>query len=154
VIDSRHQGGSFATPVVAKDRLWYQRLADVSVLTGYEYRVESRDLKSSPATTLVSGLDDFSACLLLSNGRFIYTRMDRPHTFQGGSLFEIQADFRTVFPRGEPRRITDWPEFEISGLSGTADAGLRQSRAANPGTFVSELLAEYHLFATVLVTIL
>ncbi len=112
---SAPEGESFAMPVVAKGRLWYEGSG------GFEFELESRDLKGGPSTILASGLDWTSAYLLLPNGRLIYSGLDRSSLYRGGSLWEIQADLRTGLPRGEPRRIAHWPDFEISGLSRTAD---------------------------------
>jgi eukaryotic-like serine/threonine-protein kinase len=105
---------SFAMPLVAKGRLWYKGSG------GFEWKLKSRDLKGGPPT-VVSGFDETSSYLVLPTGRLIYSRMDQPDLYQGGSLWEIQADLRTGLPGGEPRRVADWRDFGISGLSATAD---------------------------------
>jgi serine/threonine protein kinase/Tol biopolymer transport system component/DNA-binding winged helix-turn-helix (wHTH) protein len=114
------EGESFAMPLVAKGRLWYERLIGAPY-SGFEYELESRDLKGGPPAVLASSLDDASSYLLLPNRRLIYSRRDRPELFLGGSLWSVQADLRTGLPRGQVRRIATWPDFEVSGLSGTAD---------------------------------
>jgi hypothetical protein len=113
------EGESFGMPVAAKGRLWYKRFVVLNV--GYEVDIESVDLKGGPPTVFASNLDGTSAYVLLPNRRLIYSRMDRPEVFRGGSLWAVQADFFTGLPRGQPRRIANWPDFQISGLSGTAD---------------------------------
>jgi DNA-binding winged helix-turn-helix (wHTH) protein len=118
---SASEGESFAMPVVAKGRLWYEEhYANVS--TGIPaYKIESRDLKDGPPTLLLSASGEESPAVLLPNGRLIYSQYERPDVYQGGSLWEIQADPRTGLPRSEPRRIADWPDYEIAGLSATTD---------------------------------
>ncbi|HXJ96823.1 MAG TPA: protein kinase [Terriglobia bacterium] len=115
------EGEFFEAPLVSNGRLWYQKLKPVASASGIDWTIESRDLKASSPVTLVSGLDETSTCILLANGRLIYSRFDRPDLYQGGSLWEVNADLRTGLPRGRPRKITGWPEFEISGLSSTPD---------------------------------
>jgi serine/threonine protein kinase len=113
------EGESFGMPVGAKGRLWYKKVVVLNVV--YEVDIESVDLKGGPPTVFASNLDVTSAYFLLPNRRLIYSRMDRPELFRGASLWAVQADFFTGLPRGQPRRIANWPDFQISGLSGTTD---------------------------------
>ncbi len=111
---------SLFMPVVAKGRLWYEKYSAGGVDTGSE--VESRDLRGGPPTVLVSRLPDTFAFLLLPNGRFFYSWSDRPYLYQGSSIWEIRADVRTGLARGKPRQLAEWTDFEVSGLSASADA--------------------------------
>jgi Tol biopolymer transport system component len=113
------KGESLATPAMVKGRLWYARGHPANGYVWYD--VESRELKGGPPTTLTSDLDYRYTALLVSGGRLIYSRMDHPSLIQGGSLWEIQADLRSGQATSKPRRIADWPEFGITGLSATAD---------------------------------
>jgi Tol biopolymer transport system component len=113
------RGESFATPAVLKGRLWYARGHPANGYLWYD--VESRDLKGGSPTILISDLDYRYTALLVSGGRFIYSRSRWPDTIQGGVLWEIKADLRSGQASSKPRRIADWPEFEITGLSATAD---------------------------------
>jgi eukaryotic-like serine/threonine-protein kinase len=116
------EGEFLAAPGVVEDRLWYARGYVSPRISGpLVYNFESRDLKGDPPTILVSDLDYRYAVLLLPNGRFIYSRWDKRNLYQGGSLWEIWADLGSGQAKGKPRRIVDWPDFEISGLSATAD---------------------------------
>jgi DNA-binding winged helix-turn-helix (wHTH) protein/Tol biopolymer transport system component len=115
------EGESFAVPVVAKGRLWYKKHFG-NVSTGLPaYKIESRDLKGGPPALLLSASGEESPAVLLPNGRLIYSQHERPDLYQGGSVWEIQADPRTGLPRSEPRRIAGWPDFDVAGLSATAD---------------------------------
>ncbi len=114
---------SLGAPVVVGARLWYAtHRAGVQPYVRLEYEIESRDLKGGPPTILIPKLRATSAALL-PNGRFIFSRTDRPdRPFQGGSLWETWADLRTGQARGKPRRIADWADYMISDLSATADS--------------------------------
>jgi serine/threonine protein kinase/DNA-binding winged helix-turn-helix (wHTH) protein/Tol biopolymer transport system component len=115
------EGEIFKTPLLSNGRLWYVTLKPVPHGDGIDWAVESRDLKGSGPATLVSGLDETSACLFLTNGHLIYSRFDRPDLYQGGSLWEVDADLRTGLARAGPRKVAGWPDFEVSGLSSTRD---------------------------------
>jgi DNA-binding winged helix-turn-helix (wHTH) protein/Tol biopolymer transport system component len=114
------EGELFATPVVVEGRLWYAKLqATIEPEGRLEYEIESRDLKGGPLTILRPKLRATSGTLL-PNGRFIFSRIDRPEAYQGGSLWEVWANLRTGQARGEPRRIADLADG-IFDLSVTAD---------------------------------
>jgi eukaryotic-like serine/threonine-protein kinase len=115
------EGEHFARPTVARGRLWYERMHGVLHEFGVPGDLESRDLKGGSPSTAVSSLDDTSVCVLLPNGHLIYSRRDQPKLYQGGSLWEVQADLHTGLAKGEARRVGNWPDFEISALSATAD---------------------------------
>jgi Tol biopolymer transport system component len=70
---------------------------------------------------LVSHPNEIFAFLLLPNGRFIYSMTDQPGLFNGGNIWEIRADVHTGLARSKPRRLSDFADLEISGLSATAD---------------------------------
>jgi serine/threonine protein kinase len=130
------EGEILKTPVVVGGRLWY------FTVHGTAYNLESRDLKGGPPIILLSDLEWSSAALLLPNGRFIYSRQDRPDIlFQSGSLWEIRADLLTGLVRSKPRRIAGWPDYVVSGLSATADgkrlAFVKEHRVL--GVYVGEL---------------
>jgi DNA-binding winged helix-turn-helix (wHTH) protein/Tol biopolymer transport system component len=120
------EGEFFKSPAVGEGRLWYVRgyASPESVANGLAYNLESRDLKGGPPSMLVSELAELPGTFkgpLRPHGRLIYSRMDRPDLLQGGSLWEIKADLRTGLPESAPRRITNWPDLMVSGLSATAD---------------------------------
>ena len=117
----------FFAPAVVEGRVWYARGHVSPAQAEYdfteEYDLESRDLKGGPPAVLLSGLITRSETpqTLLPNGRVIYSRIDQAETYHGGSLWEIWADPRSGQAKSKARRIADWPDFEIWGLSATAD---------------------------------
>ncbi len=112
------EGESLDTPMVVDNRLWYGR-RHPNAANMMDYDFESRDLNGGPPTSLFSShLGNTSAAPLLPNGRFIYSRWGGS---QAGSLWEMWADLRSGQASGKPRRIADWPDFWILGLSATAD---------------------------------
>ncbi|HXJ97199.1 MAG TPA: protein kinase, partial [Terriglobia bacterium] len=139
------EGDFFDAPVVVEGRLWYARGYVPPATPGILlYDVESRDLDGGPRTILVSDLaatPGAATALLLPNGRFIYSQWDRPDLFQGGTLWEIQTDLSSGHASGKPRRIADWPDFEIAGLSATGDGkrlALVKQRSV-PSVYVADL---------------
>jgi hypothetical protein len=132
------EGESYAMPVVAQGRLWYERLSPG--VGGFQ--VESRGLNGDPATILVPYSPEIFAFLLLPNGRFIYSRTNRPGLFYGGSIWEIWADVRTGLARSTPRQLADSADFEAFGLTATAD-GRRltflKERSSLANVYVGEL---------------
>jgi hypothetical protein len=70
------EGESYAMPAVAKGRLWYDKLSVTAA--SFEWQIESRHVRGGPPTILISHLPDIFAFLLLPNGKFIYSRTDRP----------------------------------------------------------------------------
>jgi eukaryotic-like serine/threonine-protein kinase len=132
------EGESYAMPVVAKGRLWYERLSPG--VGGFQ--VESRDLNGGPPTILVPYSPEIFAFLLLPNGRFIYSRTNRPGLFYGGSIWEIWVDVRTGLATSTPRQVADSADFEVFGLGATA-GGKRltflKERSSLVGVYVGEL---------------
>jgi DNA-binding winged helix-turn-helix (wHTH) protein len=131
------EGESYAVPVVVKGRLWYQKLSPG--VGGFQ--VESRDLNGGPPTVLVPYSPEIFAFLLLPNGRFIYSRTNRPGLFYGGIIWEIWVDVRTGLARSTPRELADTADFEAFGLSATAD-GRRLTFLKERSSLVSVYVGE------------
>jgi serine/threonine protein kinase len=94
-----------------------------------ECSIESRDLKGSRPTVIVSGPTLCSRnikSLWFPDGRFVYFMAEPEQvpfvTWESTlNLWEVRLDTRTGEPVSKPRRITNWAEAASYGLSGTSD---------------------------------
>jgi serine/threonine protein kinase len=82
----------------------------------------SRDLKGGPPTTIFApsvGNQVFEYLWL--PGRLIYSMAEPQALGSGCNFWEMRLDGDTGKPIGEPRRLTSWSGFCMSGESATAD---------------------------------
>jgi len=87
-----------------------------------ECSIETRDLKGSPPTLLLS---DPRLCdiqfMWLPDGHFLYTPLEPEVLRRSLNLWEIRVDTKTGHPVSKPRRITNWVEVSAAALSVTSD---------------------------------
>jgi len=98
-------------------RVWFARVhwdknADLITL-------ETRDLNGARGTVVLSD-NRTSAFCLLPPGRLIYAVVEAASQ-KFTNLWEMAVDPAEGRPRGPARRLTNWANFSISGLSATAD---------------------------------
>ncbi len=111
-----------------KERVWglqwspdAQRIAYHKGELGEEGVVlESRDLKGSPATVILSDPRLRTFCWM-PDGRIVYA-LKESFDEDDANLWEIAVDSNTGEAAGKPRRLTNWTGFSFSDLSVTADA--------------------------------
>jgi serine/threonine protein kinase/WD40 repeat protein len=104
-----------------------------------EGSIETCDLKGANRTLVVSdlnlgGLTWTAGLTWLPQGRIVYSRPD--------SLWQIDVDERTGVATNKPKRITNWAEFEVTGLSATADGKqllVCKQRPLKPQVYVGDL---------------
>jgi len=97
---------------------------------GWEWRLETRDLKGGRPVLVVSD-PRFSGRLAgghcwLPGGRLIYSLGEAPPgqmDAADANLWEIQVDEASGKPAGKPTRITNWSEFLLQGPNATSDGG-------------------------------
>jgi len=95
---------------------------------GWEWRIETRDLKGGRPVLVVSD-PRFSGRLAgghwwLPGGRLIYSLGEAPLgelDAADANLWEIQVDEASGKPDGTPTRITNWSEFLLQGPNATSD---------------------------------
>ncbi|HUE24069.1 MAG TPA: hypothetical protein VMQ86_20480 [Bryobacteraceae bacterium] len=80
--------------------------------------LETCDVKGGSRTVVLSdaGARSFR---LLPPGRLIFAAAEGPQNFT--NLWELPVDPALGKPAGPPRKLTDWTNFSISGISATAD---------------------------------
>jgi Tol biopolymer transport system component len=83
-----------------------------------ENSIQTRDLKSGSATTILS-IPNLSDFIWLPNGRFLYSATEQDN--KSDNLWEIRVDSNAGTPLGEPRRLTNWVGSSLSGFTATAD---------------------------------
>jgi DNA-binding winged helix-turn-helix (wHTH) protein/Tol biopolymer transport system component len=87
-----------------------------------ECSIESRDLKGSQPTVIVSSPRVCDAHFSwFPSGRFVYVSGEPEEVRGGGNLWEVRVDAKTGKPVSKPRRITNWVETGLLGLGGTSD---------------------------------
>jgi serine/threonine protein kinase/DNA-binding winged helix-turn-helix (wHTH) protein len=90
-----------------------------------ECSIESRDVKGGQPTLILSDPRISSRntkFLWFPGGRFVFILSEQPGANPDyGNLWEIRVDMRTGQPLSKPRRITNWPEALLVGLSATGD---------------------------------
>jgi len=109
-----------------------------------ECSIESRDLKGSPPTLLMS---DPELCnmqfLWLSDGRLLFLRTPLEPSMLGHSLnlWEIGVDTKTGQPVSKPRQVTNWLEVHAAALSVASDGKQLAVSKMNPraDVYVAEL---------------
>ena len=114
-----------------------------------ECSIETRDLKGSQPTLILS---DPRLChstikfLWYAGGRFIYTMLEPEPKQEEKNLWEIRVDTRTGQALSKPRRLTNWAEVVLLGLSGTSDGKqLAVSKTTEEAdVYVGELEASGH----------
>jgi serine/threonine protein kinase/DNA-binding winged helix-turn-helix (wHTH) protein/Tol biopolymer transport system component len=101
-----------------------QRLAYVRVQRSterYPTSIETCDLKGANRTVVTTDpdglLEDFC---WLPDGRIVYSRVE-PMESSGANLWQIGIDSHAGAPTGKPKRITQWAESFLQGLSASAD---------------------------------
>ena len=85
-----------------------------------QYTIETCDLNGARRTMVVSAdlfLNDFA---WLRDGRIVYARQDSLDTGDV-NLWQIGIDNHAGTPAGKPKRITQWPGYELLSLSASAD---------------------------------
>ena len=84
----------------------------------------SRDLNNGPPVTIFgpNEMRQLSDLLWLADGRLLFSR-EEPESSLGGScnFWEMRLDRRKGNPAREPKRLTNWSGFCMSGMSETAD---------------------------------
>ena len=80
--------------------------------------VETCDLKGGSRTVALSD-NRIKALRLLPGGRLIYAIREGPQNFT--NLWELPVDAVVGKPEGSPHKLTDWTNFNITGISATAD---------------------------------
>jgi Tol biopolymer transport system component len=98
-------------------RVWFARVhwdKDVDIIT-----LETRDLNGARGTVVLSD-NRTSAFCLLPPGRLIYAVVEAASQ-KFTNLWEMPVDPAAGTPRGPVRKLTNWANFSISGLSATAD---------------------------------
>jgi len=104
----------------------------------------SRDVKGGPLTTLFrpSEMKKMSDINFLRDGRVVYSLQESDAFDSACNYWTIQLDLRTGKPIEQPRRLTNWVGFCVSGGSTTADGKrLAFVRNANQWTvYVADLL--------------
>jgi hypothetical protein len=80
--------------------------------------LESCDRNGANRTVVLSD-DRATGYRLQSPGRLIYARYDEARNFT--DLWELPVNAAEGRPEGSPRRLTNWTNFRISGMSSTAD---------------------------------
>ena len=98
-------------------RVWFARVhwdKNVDIIT-----LETRDLNGARGTVMLSD-NRTSAFCLLPAGRLIYAVVEAASQ-KFTNLWEMPVDPAAGTPRGPARRLTNWANFSISGLSATAD---------------------------------
>jgi DNA-binding winged helix-turn-helix (wHTH) protein/Tol biopolymer transport system component len=97
-------------------RAWFVRVHadnDKQIIT-----LESCDRNGANPTVVLSD-DRATGFRLLPPGRLIYARYDDARNFT--DLWELQVNAAEGRAEGSPRRLTNWTNFRINGMSATAD---------------------------------
>jgi hypothetical protein len=97
-------------------RVWFVRVhwdKELETVT-----LETCDLQGASRTVVMSD-GSAHAFRLLPGGRLIYSHAEGPQNFT--NLWELPVDSAQGTPSGPPRKLTDWTNFAISGISATAD---------------------------------
>jgi eukaryotic-like serine/threonine-protein kinase len=100
-----------------------QRLAYSKGLAGtgiYMSAIESVNLKGGPPIRILSSPKLQGFCWL-PDGRIVYSLRQSVMTGADSNLWEVRTINQTGEPAGEPRQLTNWPEFSFSGFTVTAD---------------------------------
>ena len=84
-----------------------------------ETKIEIRDAKGGAPLFVVSR-PGISELLWLPDGRLIFAQQESSN-LAACNLWQLQVDGRTGRPRGEPERLTNWPDVCAAELSVSAD---------------------------------
>jgi DNA-binding winged helix-turn-helix (wHTH) protein/Tol biopolymer transport system component len=98
------------------DRVWFVRVH--SEKEQQRITLETCDLQGARRTVVLSD-NRIRALRLLPRGRLIYAALEGPQNFT--NLWELPVDPALGKPAGPPRKLTNWTNFSISGISATAD---------------------------------
>ena len=114
-----------------------------------ECSIETRDLKGGQPTLVLSDprlCDTDIKFLWFPGGRFVYFMAEPERVRREMNLWEVRVDTRTGEPVSKPRRITNWAEALVIGISGTSDGKqLAVSKfSAQADVYVGELEASGH----------
>ena len=114
------EGDSFQGPLWFADSQHLAYAKAHSVAGELAISVEWHDVKTGRSATVFSDPRFTSGCLL-PDGRMIYAVSEPPPKQSDANLWEIKIDARNGKAVSQPRRITNWAGFSLSGLSVTAD---------------------------------
>ncbi len=114
-----------------------------------ECSIETRDLKGGQPTLVLSDprlCDTDIKFLWFPGGRFVYFVAEPERVRREMNLWEVRVDTRTGEPVSKPRRITNWAEALVIGISGTSDGKqLAVSKFSEQAdVYVGELEASGH----------
>jgi Tol biopolymer transport system component len=124
-----------------------QRIAfEAAKRVGSDVTIQGYNLKTGRTTTILSDpqLEDFCWA---RDGRIIYSRRESSPNQRSSNLWEISVDPRTARVRGQPRRLTDWSDFNFGSLTVSAD-GKRLSFVrvrSRSNVYVAEFIANARL---------
>ena len=85
-----------------------------------EVSIQAYDLKTGRTNTILSDPQLENFCWT-RDGRLIYSRWETSANRKASNLWEIAIDPRTARVRGQPRRLTNWREFNFIDLAVSAD---------------------------------
>jgi Tol biopolymer transport system component len=120
-------------------RLAYGRVRQIA--GKIEGSIETCDLKGANRTVVVSG-PELNDLTWLPQGRIVYIQHDVGSAPVPTSLWQIDVDERTGAATNKPKRIANWAEFLVTGLSATADGKqlvVCKSRPLKPQVYVGDL---------------
>ncbi len=84
--------------------------------------IESREIKTTQETVVLSDRDLSGEGVSLPDGRFLYGRStDEGRNVFRHSLWELKVDFRTGQAIGQPRQMTPWADSFLRSLTLSAD---------------------------------
>jgi Tol biopolymer transport system component len=113
---------------------------------GREVTIQSYDLMTGRTTLILSDPQLESFCWA-RDGRLIYSRRETLTDQRSSNIWEISIDPRTARFRGQPRRLTNWRDFNFSCLAVSADGKrlsfVRGSSGSN--VYVGELMGDGRL---------